>query len=78
MTTTRTENIHKSFEKVADLAFQNIPDDIACSVLVYIRDKATWENWGDWTIDIRAICKNMTYYDWASVKEYVNHKALEL
>ena len=78
MATTRTDNIHQSFDKVATMAFDNIPKDIAFFMIIYVRDKSTDENWWDWTIDIRTINKNMMYYDWASVREYIDHHSFEI
>lgn len=73
MASPRTEAVHKSFESVANIAFENIPDDIAVYMLLYVRDKATGENGWDWTIDTQVISKNIMLYDWCSIREYIRH-----
>lgn len=69
---TRVDNIVDSFRKVADMAFDNLPPEIAVYQCVYVRDrKNTSADYPDWETQFVDIIKGATVYDVGAVKELI-------
>jgi len=68
----RSEELQEKLSKWMNVMFDNIPDDIAVYVNIYIRDKSNNEDnrikgQEDWEISMSTINKNCTYFDRAMV-----------
>lgn len=65
----RGKNIIKSFAKVANIAYENMPEDMAFMSFSYTRDLSSnpenrnAENCFDWTINYTFADRNMHRYD---------------
>lgn len=70
----RIDNIRKSFTDVADIAFDNLPEDIAIIQMFYIRDLNDRANERDGKILYDFIMKWCLPYDIATAKELLLNK----
>jgi hypothetical protein len=68
------QNILDSFNKVANITYDNLPDWIAIYQFVYIRDINNREEDQDGKVLFSATCKWLTFYDLASMREITNNE----
>lgn len=69
---TNIEKIRESFDQIANITFDNIPDDVAIFQVVYIRDKSDRSEDPDWKRVTSCTSKNMTYFDGVMVRETID------
>lgn len=70
----RKDKILESFNKVADIALDNLPSDIILYQFVYVRDMAERgkDGKGDGDTVFRSISKNMRFFDVQNIREATN------
>lgn len=68
------QNILDSFNKVAEITYDNLPDGIAIYQFVYIRDINSREEDQDGKVLFSTTCKWLTFYDLASIREITNNE----
>jgi len=70
---TRVDNIIDSFKQVADIAYENLPPDIAVFCFVYVRDRNNkTDKEPDWEVRCKEILKWMSVFDIHSVRELID------
>ncbi len=67
------QNILDSFNKVANITYDNLPDGIAIYQFIYIRDINNRED-QDGKVLFSTTCKWLTFYDLASIREITNNE----
>lgn len=70
----RIDNINKSFEDVANIAFDNLPENIAIIQLLYIRDLNDRSEYPDGRIINSFMMSWCNLYDVASARELLLNK----
>lgn len=68
------QNILDSFNKVADITYENLPDWIAIYQFVYIRDINNREEDQDGKVLLSSTCRWLKFYDLASIREITNNE----
>lgn len=72
--TANIQNIIDSFNKVANITYDNLPDGIAIYQFVYIRDINNREEDQDGKVLLSSTCRWLKFYDLGSIRELINNE----